>query len=224
MQMMQIGYLYHHDMQWNILLPDQEAHAQSEGKWIGMGWYDRLNTEEWMKVAHRRFNCDTMVVHGISMGAATTMCVSGDSQPPYVRAFVEDCGYTSVWDEFKGELHKQFGLPAFPLLHVTSLVNKLWHGWSFKEASPLRQVASCTKPMLFIHGTADTYVPTWMVHPLYDAKPGKKALWLAPGSEHANAYRDHYQEYTRQVMLFLSKQGINLPPSFGHQKESASQE
>ena len=61
-----------------------------------------------------------MVVHGVSMGAATTMMVSGEELPPYVKCFVEDCGYTSVWDEFKGELKNQFGLPAFPLLDVAS--------------------------------------------------------------------------------------------------------
>ncbi len=204
MSMMMLGYLYHHCLQWNILLPDQEAHAQSEGEWIQMGWLDRQNMQQWVRVAHAMFQADTMVVHGVSMGAATAMCLAGDPTPDYVRAFVEDCGYTSVWDEFRGELKAQFGLPAFPLLHFTSLSCKLQHGWSFREANPLRQVAKCQKPMLFIHGDADTYVPTWMVRPLYEAKSGKKRLWLAPGSEHANAYKDHPEEYTKEVADFLS--------------------
>ena len=48
------------------------------------------------------------------MGAATTMMVAGEPQRPYVKCFVEDCGYTSVWDEFSNELKTSFGLPAFP--------------------------------------------------------------------------------------------------------------
>ena len=61
-----------------------------------------------------------MVVHGISMGGATTMMVSGEEQQPFVKCFVEDCGYTSVWDEFSHELKSSFGLPPFPLMYTTS--------------------------------------------------------------------------------------------------------
>ena len=84
---------------------------------------------------------------------------------------MEDCGYTSVWDEFRGELKELFGLPAFPLLHTASWLCRQEYGWDFREASALEQVKKCTLPMLFIHGDADTFVPTWMAYPLYEAKP-----------------------------------------------------
>ncbi len=203
-EMMQIGYMYNHDFGWNILLPDLIAHGQSEGDIIQMGWNDRHAVSQWIDVAHRIFDSENLVVHGISMGAATTMCVAGDETPPYVRAFIEDCGYTSVWDEFAGELKAQFGLPAFPLLNVTSVLCKLQNGWNFTEASPLEQVKKCDKPMLFIHGDADTYVPTSMVYPLYEAKSGAKQLWIAPGSVHAVSYQDHQAEYTSVVRSFLA--------------------
>lgn len=203
--MMHIGYMYSHDLGWNILLPDLEAHGQSEGTIINMGWDDRHDVMQWIKVAHGIFNADTMVVHGISMGAATTMCVAGDESRPYVRGYIEDCGYTSVWDEFKGEMMNQFRLPPFPLLHTASMLCKLQYGWSFNEASPLHQVAKSKAPMLFIHGDADTYVPTAMVYPLYKAKPQPKDIWLAEGSEHANSYRDHRQQYTDKTREFINK-------------------
>ena len=172
-----------------------------------MGWKDRLDIEDWLRrapsVFHTPADSVRLVLHGISMGAATTMCVSGDPTPSYVRCFIEDCGYTSVWDEYSQEMKKRFGLPEFPMLYITSAVVKARYGWSFKEASPLKQVAKCRKPMLFIHGSNDKFVPTAMVRPLYEAKPGKKALWIAPGSEHAVSYKDHKAEYTRRVTDFL---------------------
>ncbi len=200
-----IGYLYNHDMGWNILLPDLPAHGQSEGDYIQMGWYDRHAVSQWIDVAHNIFRSDTMVVHGISMGAATTMCVAGDPTPDYVRAFVADCGYTSVWDQYKKELAERYGLPAFPILHIASLLCRWHHGWSFTEASPINQVKKCTKPMLFIHGGNDTYVPTSMVYPLYEAHPAIDSLWIAPGSAHAESYKDHPDEYTRTVKDFIDK-------------------
>ena len=208
MGMMHVASIYHH-MGYNILLPDLHGHGQSYGKDIQMGWKDRLDVMHWIDIAPGIFRtpADSMrlVVHGISMGAATTMCVSGEQTPKYVKCFVEDCGYTSVWDEFAHELKGRFSLPEFPLLYTASWVVQMKYGWSFSEASPLKQVAKCNKPMLFIHGDNDTYVPTTMVYPLYEAKSQPKQLWIAPGSKHALSYRDHKSEYIRKVTEFVSK-------------------
>lgn len=206
LRMLMIGYLYHHDLGYNVLLPDLQHHGLSEGEAIQMGWKDRLDVQQWMNVAHQLYGDSTqMVVHGISMGAATTMMVSGEKQPPFVKCFVEDCGYTSVWDEFSNELKTSFHLPEFPLMNITSWLCEKKYGWNFKEASALKQVSKCTLPMLFIHGDKDTYVPTWMVYPLYQAKSEPKALWIVPGAEHAVSYRDNKEEYTRRVKTFIGK-------------------
>ena len=79
-------------MGYSILLPDLHAHGLSEGDLIGMGWNDRLDVLHWMTVASRLFGADDVMVHGISMGAATTMCVAGEQLPQGVRSarFVED--------------------------------------------------------------------------------------------------------------------------------------
>lgn len=205
-RMLMIGYLYHHDLGFNILLPDLSYHGESEGRAVRMGWLDRRDVLRWMEVADELFGGQTqMVVHGISMGAATTMMVAGEELPPYVKCFVEDCGYTSVRDQFEKELGEQFGLPAFPLLDAASGLCELKYGWNFREASALKQVARCELPMLFIHGDADDYVPTRMVYPLYEAKPGEKELWVVPGASHANSYRDNPEEYTRRVGAFVGK-------------------
>ncbi len=205
-RMLPIGYLYSRQLGYNILLPDLHAHGESEGEAVQMGWLDRLDVQQWIDTANELFGDSTrMVVHGISMGAATTMMVSGERLPAYVKCFVEDCGYTSVWDEFSGELKNQFGLPTFPLLDVTSWLCGLKYGWTFREASALEQVRKCTLPMLFIHGDKDDFVPTWMVHPLYEAKPAPKELWLVPGAAHAVSYKGNKVEYTRRVRDFTDK-------------------
>lgn len=221
-RMLHIGYLYSRMLGYNILLPDLHGHGMSAGAEIQMGWKDRLDVLEWTATADELFGRTVdslgraysqptqMVVHGISMGAATTMMVSGEvehglHQQPFIKCFVEDCGYTTVWDEFKGELKSQFSLPAFPLLHIASRLCSLEYGWNFQEASALEQVKRCNLPMLFIHGDADTFVPTWMVYPLYEAKPEPKEIWIAPGTAHAEAYKDYPVEYTEKVKTFVEK-------------------
>ena len=203
-----LGRMYHRDFGYNVVMPDLHGHGLSEGNDIQMGWKDRLDIKRWAEMAAETFGTacgdTTVVVHGVSMGAATTMCLSGEALPDYVRCFVEDCGYTSVWDEFSGQLSEQFGLPEFPLLYSTSILCRLVNGWSFGEASPLRQVAKCNRPMLFIHGDADTFVPFSMMQRLYDAKRGEKKMWIAKGTHHAASYLDYPHEYTEKVRNFLN--------------------
>ena len=59
--------------------------------------------------------------------------------------------------------------------------------------------------MFFIHGDKDTYVPTWMVYPLYEAKSAPKQLWIVPGAAHAVSYKENKEEYTRKVKEFTDR-------------------
>ena len=214
--MLHIAYLYNHDMGYNVLLPDLYGHGESEGDHIQMGWNDRWDVIKWSEVADDIFSNQKnsfsnqqdahtqQVLHGISMGAATVMAVSGEKTPNYVKCFVEDCGFSSVWDEFAAQLKDQFGLPSFPLMNTTSELCRWKYGWSFAEAQQIEQVRKSTKPMLFIHGDKDDFVPYRMLQPLYEAKTkGKKAIFIAKGSIHAMAYRDHHEEYTQKVKDFV---------------------
>lgn len=198
--------MYRDDLNYNVLVPDLHYHGLSEGRAVQMGWLDRLDIIRWIAVAHNVWQDDFMVIHGVSMGGATTMMVSGETLPDYVRAFVEDCGYSSVWNQFAHNLKDQFHLPPFPVLTSAGIVCKHRYGWSFKEASSLDQLAKCDRPMLFIHGEKDDFVPTADVYKNYAAKTkGYKEMWLAPGSAHAMAWKDHPADYTEHVRAFLAK-------------------
>lgn len=205
-RMMMFGRLYRDSLHFNIIAPEHQRHGKSEGSSIQMGWLDRLDIERWISVADSLWPSSPIYLHGLSMGGATVMMCSGDSLLPSVRGIIEDCGYTSVWDEFAGEIKNQFHLPPHPLMDVASLLCQWRYGWNFREASSLEQVRRSTLPMLFIHGENDTFVPTAMVHPLYEAKTkGYKRLWLAPGSEHARSFHDHPQEYFKEMKNFINK-------------------
>lgn len=196
-----LGRLYEHELGYNVVMPDLHASGLSEGDAVQMGWFDKDDVLQWLTI----FRTDTMVVHGVSMGGATTMMLSAEKMPEGIKDlhFINDCGYTSVWDEFCGELKNQFNLPAFPIMYSTSMLCKLRYGWSFGEASALEAVKKTPYPMLFIHGDADTFVPTEMVYRLYEAKPSDKELWITKGAEHAVSYLTHRDEYIERVSHFL---------------------
>ena len=198
--------MYRDEFNYNVLFPDLQYHGYSEGDHIQMGWYDRLDIEKWIPVAHDIFQDDFMVLHGVSMGAATVMMTSGDPLPDYVRAFVEDCGYASVVKQFNHNRRQSFWFIPPDVLQSASLVTKKKYGWDFWEASSVNQLAKCDRPMLFIHGDADDFVPFEHLQLNYDAKVnGYKEMWVAPGAVHANSYAKYPKEYTQHVRDFLAK-------------------
>ena len=208
---MKVARMFRDSLGLNLFMPDLHGHGQSEGDEVQMGWKDADDLLEWMPTVLTLF-CDSsdarIAIQGVSMGAATAMNLSGKEDIPQIKCYIEDCGFTSVWDEFKHELRQRYDLPAFPLMHTTSLLCKMRYGWSFGEASSVRMVARCKKPMLFIHGDSDDFVPSWMVHTLYEAKQGSKSLWVTRGTDHDHSFRDYPAEYQRRVREILDISGM----------------
>lgn len=208
---MKIARMFRDSLHLNIFMPDLHGHGLSDGDEVQMGWKDADDIIEWMPLITHLF-CDSdsakIAIQGVSMGAATAMNLSGKENIPQIKCYIEDCGYTSVWDEFSHELKGRYGLPDFPVLHSSSLLCKLLHGWSFREASSVNMVKRCHKPMMFIHGDNDDFVPSWMVHPLYEAKSQPKTLWITKGTDHAHSFRDYPKEYELRVKEFLAASGL----------------
>lgn len=201
--MMGYGKEYY-DHGYNVLLPDDRASGKSEGKYIGMGWLDKNDMKQWVSWICEKDPQAEIVVHGVSMGGATTMMLSG-MNPKNVVCYIEDCGYTSVWDIFASELKKRFSLPEFPVMNVSNIVSNIEAGYSFKEASALKEVKKCEKPMLFIHGTKDDFVPYGMGRRVYRAARCKKELYSVKGATHANSLYVNPDKYWNHVFRFIHK-------------------
>lgn len=206
--MLNMAIFYSEELGYNVFLPDFYAHGLSEGRMRQMGWLDRHDMVAWMRMANELFSLNgqetQMLVTGVSMGGATTMMVSGEVEKQgltFVKCFVEDCGYTTVYDQFHDVVKGRF--TAF--LNWASHRCRRKYGWDFREASSLTQVADCHLPMLFIHGGADTYVPTRMVNEAFEAKTDKKELWIPEGVGHGQSFGKRNKEYRERVKAFAGK-------------------
>lgn len=195
-----------YELGFTVLAPDARGHGLSEGDYIGMGWPERHDIVDWCGQLAQEDPQAEIVLFGVSMGGATVMMASGEADlPANVKCVVEDCGYTSVWDEFAGQLKELFGLPTFPLLDAASLVARLRAGYSFREASAVAQVAKSVTPTLFIHGDTDTFVPYWMLDVVYEAAACEKEKLVIPGAAHGGASHTDPDTYWRTVEEFLAR-------------------
>ena len=210
LEMLHIAYLYHHDLGFNVLLPDLRTHGKSGGSHIGFGWLEANDVLQWMDVANDMFSTTeqgntSMVIHGVSMGAATTMFVAAKEKRDYVKAYIEDCGYSSVDEEISYVAQRDYGLSSTLCISLAGQICQWIYGWNFHEASCVEALRQVETPMLFIHGTADRYVPFDMVHNLYNAKPLNKDIWEVKDVIHARSYHDQREEYTHKVRDFINQ-------------------
>lgn len=189
---------------YNVLAVDARAHGDSEGTKIGMGWPERMDVIEWIKLI-LSWNSDAKIIlHGVSMGAATVLMTSGEALPENVKVVIADCGYTSEWDEFRCEadvLH----IPWFPVLNVASKLSKLYDGYNFKQASAIEQVKKSRIPTLFIHGSEDELVPYDMLGKLYSAASCEKECLTVDGAGHALSSSVEPELYWNTVESFIEK-------------------
>lgn len=191
---------------WNVLAPEHRAQGNSEGRYIGMGVLEQYDMRLWIDWILKRDPNATIVLHGLSMGAATVMLMSAhEDLPVNVKAIIEDCGYSSVNKQFTDQLKSLFGLPAFPFLNFGSLVSKIRAGYFFEEGNALEAVKKAKVPLLFIHGEEDTFVPFAMVHEVFEAASCEKYLLTVPGAPHAQSVVVDNKGYWLAIENFLNK-------------------
>ena len=201
------GYCYlFHKLGYNVLIPAYRASAESQGRFIGFGWKDRDDYKRWMAAVIERNPAAQICMAGISMGAATTMMTAGEPDlPANVKCFIEDCGYDSVFNEVAYVAKFNFRLPKFPFIYLLSFWSKIFAGYGYKTASSVNQLAKNRRPMLFIHGGNDTYVPTFMIHKNFAATKGPKKMLIVEGAKHAASYETDISLYHDTVKQFLDK-------------------
>jgi len=189
----------------NVLTPDLRACGESEGTYVGMGWLDRKDILKWIEwIVVQNPSCKIAIM-GESMGGATTMMVSGENTPDNVVAFVEDCGYSSVWDIFSNELKLRFHLTTFPVLNTADFIAKRRAGYSFKEASSVKQLKKSTKPVMFIHGDKDNFVTFPHLDRVYKAKADNKQQLVVEDAGHCKSSYLLGDEYYKAVFEFLEQ-------------------
>ena len=195
----------YHELGYNVLMPSLNGHADSEASTVTMGWKDRLDIVDWVNFIAENYPESKIILHGESMGAATTMMTTGEDLPDNVKVAVADCGYTSVWDIFSNKIKNNFKMHEFPTLYSANVVNKIYSGFDFKEASAIEQLKKSKTPTIFIHGDKDTFVPYEMLDRVYDACASEKEKITIPDSPHARNACVDPDLYWNSVIEFINK-------------------
>ena len=205
------SYFFRHyveELGFNMFFVDHQCAGESEGEYIGFSSFESRDSMKWLEYMNETFGKDIdIILHGVSMGSTTVMLMTGNENlPENVRFTIADCGFTSALDEFKYKL-KCWGVPENPLVPVICEMNRRRAGYDFQtDTNALEAVGKAKIPMLFVHGSADKFVPTYMVGELFDAcaAPYKDKL-IVEGAGHGESYYVDKESYDKKINEFIEK-------------------
>lgn len=193
------------DMGYNVLLVDQRAHGESEGRCLSFGILERYDCLAWSKYIVDRCGENTKIILvGISMGAASVLMASALDLPYNVKGIIADCGYSSP-SEIIRKVMRDLKYPEFPLYRFVKLGAKLFGKFDLECASAKEALKNNKIPVLFIHGDDDRFVPCEMSVDNFNACTGQKELCIIPKAGHALSFIAGQEAYIDAVVKFLKK-------------------
>ncbi len=190
---------------YNVFLFDFRACGKSGGRFTTVGWKETWDIQAAVRFVGERYGRGPVGVLGISMGAAAAIIAAAKSQE--IAALVADSAYAHL----EGVMRKK--IPEFapvrwlmPFGWVSVLIGELLAGGRLRRVRPVDYVGRLSpRPVLFIHGERDSYIPHEQPGELFEAAGEPKEIWMAPGSDHAVARLDHPEEYIGRVLAFLDR-------------------
>ena len=198
---------YYIERGYNLFMVDHVASGESEGTYCTFGYNETKDCLKWLGYLTETFGEDIKIIlHGVSMGAATVMLMNGSGLlPENVRLTVADCGFTSGPDFFAYRVNQiDRRIPARALVKAWSDVNKSRIGFNLSDVKPIEAVKKTEKPILFIHGEEDGLVPCFMVYELYESCASEnKELLVIEGADHAQSYMTGKEKYTDKLGSFI---------------------
>lgn len=183
-----------------VLLLDLRGHGRSEGRYTTLGGREREDVRAAMWLLRERgLAANGFILAGYSMGAVAVLRAA--AVEPDVKAVVVEAPF----DTLRGNVSR-FPVPRWlPILPIAIAIAEWRAGYDADDVDAVAAARNVRAPLLAIaDGGQPDSEPE--VRRIYDAHPGPKALWVAPGVEHVAAI--FARDYWPQVLGFLEKNGI----------------
>ena len=191
---------------YHVLLPDLRGCGQSEGRYYGYGYDDRLDVLSWIHWILKRDPKAHIVLHGLGTGANACLLAGAEHMPPAVFAMVSDSAFTSLRAYLIRVLDDdESRLPVFLRLFLLRIVTRILAGYDIHAVSPLHAVKQLSVPTLFLHGDADKTIPVEMCKKLYEEARCTRQIGVFLGADHLRGEQIQRERYWKLTDTFIGK-------------------
>ncbi len=191
-----------HALGYDVLLFDLRGHGLSDPARVTMGRLERRDLRAvlaWSKA--EGFEPDQVGWLGNSMGASTLLMEAATN--PSITAAVIDSPYGNLPELLNTQLSAHSGLPRIFNPGILLAARHVF-GVRTDDLVPINAATGWgERPMLLIHGEADTIVPVKQAHRIATAAGKNCRTVTLPGVEHVAAYRAYGHRYVAAVDRFF---------------------
>jgi len=193
-----------HQRGFDVLLFDLRGHGQSDPARLSLGARERADLRAVMEWAGKAgYDEHRIGWLGYSMGAAA-LVMEGASNPA-IHAAVLDSPYGDLPRLLETQLSRHSGLPGWFNPGILACARWLY-GLRIEELVPVEAASRWgDRPMLLIHGEADSTVPVEQARRLGRALGSACTTAFLPGVEHVEAYRDDPGGYVGLIAEFFDR-------------------
>ncbi len=189
---------------YQVLMLDLRGHGASGDGRYAFGHLERFDVVAGVRhlVEEAGVQPGQVGLLGVAMGGASALLAA--ALDLRVGAVWSDSAYADVWPVIVQEWPRVSGLPLF-VLPLVRRVHRLLHGFDLHAVRPVERVPFIEpRPLMLVHGQADSLVPVSHARVLAAAAPWA-GVWLLEGVEHAGAYQDDPESYTLRVTEFFDE-------------------
>ena len=145
------------------------------------------------------------VLMGASMGGVTMLRAA--AVEPDVRAVIAEAPYDDYRSTVAHHAQLYYHMPGWlPLIPAAIAVAEWRAGFRASDVSAVAAARRTHAALLVIQDEADLRMPAPVVRRVFDAHPGPKRLWTAPGAWHSQA--PSAPGYWQAVLGFLADNGL----------------
>jgi len=195
----------YHEAGYTVLAYDQRGHGQSDDALLGLSYLERSDVKAAVGLLEGRgFKAASIGLHGSSYGAATVL--NAAAYLPEIPAVIADSPFADFQELLTAELKRRVGIGALFQFGILQAV-RFQYGLDPEVIAPLVAVSKISpRPILFMHGGADTRIPVSHTRRLYEAANNpENELWILPGAGHTKAFSLAREEYLRRVFAFWDR-------------------
>jgi pimeloyl-ACP methyl ester carboxylesterase len=193
-----------HALGYDVLLFDLRGHGGSDPSRLSMGRRERGDLRAVLAWASRQgFTPEKIGWLAHSMGASTLVMEA--ARNPSIRVAVLDSPYGSLPELLDAQLPQHSHLPAWFNPGILAAARLLF-GARTDDLVPIRSARQWgRRPLLLIHGEADSIVPVSQARQLASAAGPSCRAVILPGVEHVQAYDGNPRGYVAAVDAFFQQ-------------------
>jgi len=190
---------------WNVMVFDARSHGNSDGQFNTLGFEESKDDIAWVKFLRDEYNMNTVIFHGICIGAAGGMyAITSDDCPDNVKGIVTEGMFANFGESMKNHLIER-NKPVNPVYPMINLWMKHYTGHTM-DIGPINCIHKLDKPILMIQSKEDNYSTPENAQKLFDKCPSKNKTisWHERGA-HSMLRPTDTERYDNAIKKFIAE-------------------